>query len=335
MQALKFAACVEKAGFPPGVINVLSGRGAVGAALSWHMDVRMITFTGSTRTGRLVAEAAAKSNMKNVVMELGGKSPAIVFADADLAAAVADTHASVTFNSGQVCMANSRIYVHHSVAQPFLDLFTRKFAAAALGLGVDPLDHACTLGPVADRAQFDTVNRYIELGKASGALHFPSPSHEGQQREQEQSVECAGASDSDSGSGSDSDGATGRRRGYFVSPTIFTETPEQAQIMKEEVFGPVVNINTFVTEEEAISKANDSEYGLYAAVYTKDLDRAMRVSKQLEAGYVGINCTSPTTMPDMPFGGWKGSGLGREGFGHSLNNFLETKTVCIKVASNL
>lgn len=330
MQSLKFAACVEKAGFPPGVINVLSGRGAVGAALSWHMDVRMVTFTGSTRTGRLIAEAAAKSNLKNVVLELGGKSPAIVFADADLAAAVADTHASVTFNSGQVCMANSRIYVHHSVAQPFLNLFTRKFAAVALGLGVNPLDRACNLGPVADRTQFDTVNRYIELGKKSGALHFPPPAPpQGQQQEHVQAAKDVSASASASVS------ATGRQQGFFVSPTIFTSTPEQAQIMKEEIFGPVVNINTFVTEEEAIAKANDSEYGLYAAVYTKDLDRAMRVSKQLEAGYVGVNCTSPTTMPDMPFGGWKGSGMGREGFGHSLNNFLETKTVCIKVASNL
>lgn len=166
----------------------------------------------------------------------------------------------------------------------------------------DPTDPKTNQGPQADEIQYNNVKKYIESGKSSGKVVL----------------------------GGDTEGIS--EKGYFIKPTVFTETPEDATIMKEEVFGPVVNINTFKTEAEAIAKANDTEYGLYAAVYSKNINRALRVAKALEAGSVGINCTSPTGAKDMPFGGYKGSGVGREGWTCSLGNYLETKTVLIKVA---
>ncbi len=298
---------IEKAGFPPGVVNVIAGHGQTsGAILSSHMDVRALSFTGSGPTGRLIQQAAAKSNLKHVVLELGGKSPAIVFDDSDLDAAVADTRHSIQWNSGQVCMANSRIYVQESIADEFVAAFKTRFAAVHPG---DPLDPATDHGPQADAAQFDRVQSYINAGRESGAEVVLGGT-----------PEVAGLSESAS-------------QGYFVAPTVFLKTPEDAVTMKEEIFGPVVNVNTFKTEQEVIDKANDSEFGLYAAVYTKDINRAMRFAKALEAGTVAVNCTSPTFARDMPFGGFKASGLGREGFGHSLDNFLETKTVLIKISS--
>jgi aldehyde dehydrogenase (NAD+) len=270
------------------------------------MDVRALSFTGSGPTGRLIQAAAAKSNLKHVVLELGGKSPAIVFEDSDVEAAVADTCNSIQWNSGQVCMANSRIYVQESVADRFVEAFKAKFAAVAPG---DPLDPTTDHGPQADSAQFDRVHSYIKAGKESGGEVVLGGT-----------PDVAGLSESAS-------------KGYFVTPTVFVRTPENAVTMKEEIFGPVVNINTFKTEQEVIDKANDSEFGLYAAVYTRDINRALRFAKALEAGTVAVNCTSPTVARDMPFGGFKASGLGREGWGHSLDNFLETKTVLIKIGS--
>jgi aldehyde dehydrogenase (NAD+) len=261
------------------------------------MDVRVLSFTGSGRTGRLIQAAAAKSNLKNVVLELGGKSPAVIFDDADIEKAAAETQYSIQWNSGQVCMANSRIYVQESVAEAFIEAFKNKFQAVVAG---DPTDEKTNHGPQADEIQYNTVRSYIDLGKTSGKRilgidHEPTPN------------------------------------GYLIHPTIFLETGEDTRIMKEEIFGPVVNINTFKTEAEAINKANDTEFGLYAAVYTKNIDRALRVAKSLEAGTVGVNCTSPSGARDMPFGGYKSSGLGREGYTVSMNNFLETKTVLVKV----
>lgn len=261
------------------------------------MDVRCLTFTGSGRTGRLILQAAAKSNVKNVILELGGKSPAVIFDDCDLDVAVQDTMHSVQWNSGQVCMANTRIYVQDTVVDRFVELFKEKFRAVAMG---DPLDKKTNHGPLADGIQYERVSEYIKAGKESGQMILGG----------------GGRKDND---------------GYFIEPTIFLQTPEDARIMREEVFGPVVNINVFHSEEEALAKANDSEYGLYAAVYTKDIDRAVRFAKGLEAGSVGVNCTSPVTALDLPFGGYKGSGLGREGITESLNNFSEVKTVMVKV----
>lgn len=238
---------------------------------------------------------AADSNMKNLIFELGGKSPAIIFDDADIEAAVKDTQFSIQLISGQTCMANSRIYVHRNIAQTFVDKFKTAFTSARLG---DPTDPRVNHGPQADKIQHATVLRYIEMGKKTGKLMT-----------EEQSAS-----------------------GLYINPTIFTDVPEDAQIMKEEIFGPVAIINTFDTEEEAVANANNTEHGLYAAVYTKDLDRAMRVAARLEAGTVGVNCTSPTKGDDMPFGGQKGSGVQRESYLHSMETFMETKSVLIKVA---
>ncbi|KAK3693132.1 aldehyde dehydrogenase domain-containing protein, partial [Podospora appendiculata] len=293
------AELVVQAGFPRGVFNILSGHGVpAGRVLSRHMDVRVLTFTGSSRTGKLIQEEAARTNLKRVVLELGGKSPAIVFADADLAKAAQQTQFSVQVNSGQMCMANSRVYVDQSVAGAFVKAFAKRFAHVRAG---DPVSKETNHGPQADAVQYASVVGYIEEGKKSGTLVVGG----------EGKLESTG--------------------GFFVEPTVFVDTPEDARIMKEEVFGPVVNINTFETEAEVLAKANDSEYGLYAAVYTRDISRAIRVAKALESGYVAVNCTSPLTGRDLPFGGWKGSGQGREGLLYSMDNYLETKSVIIQI----
>jgi aldehyde dehydrogenase (NAD+) len=291
---------IQKAGFPPGVFNILSGHGQLsGAILSSHMDVRVLSFTGSGRTGRQIQIAAAKSNLKNVILELGGKSPAIIFDDADLEQAARETQNSIQWNSGQICMANSRIYVQKSVSNRFVELFKERNATFSMG---DPTHIGTNYGPQVDEVQHKSIVRYIEQGK------------------KEEGTLILG-------------GGGNVLNGFFIEPTIFTDMPEDATVMKEEIFGPVVIINTFQSEEEAIKKANDTEYGLYAAVYTKNLDRAMRMAKAIEAGSVGINCTSPTGAHDMPFGGYKASGVGREGWLYSVNNYLETKTVLVKVES--
>lgn len=299
LASARVAELVREAGFPPGVFNVLCGHGVpAGAALSRHMDVRAISFTGSGRTGRAIQEAAAKSNLKKVILELGGKSPALIFADADIEKAVQETAHSIQWNSGQVCMANSRVYVHKDVADKYIEAFKKRFAAVSAG---DPLQKGIDHGPQADEVQYKSVMAYIEEGKQAGSLALGGK------------------------------GNLESTNGFFVEPTVFLDTPEQARVMKEEIFGPVVNINTFETEAEAIKKANDTEYGLYASVYTKDISRALRIAKALESGYVGVNCTSPATAKDLPFGGYKASGQGREGWLHSLDNFLETKSIMIKV----
>ncbi|KAK4187691.1 putative aldehyde dehydrogenase [Podospora australis] len=296
----RIAELVKEAGFPPGVFNILHGHGVPsGQILSRHMDVRALSFTGSSRTGKLIQQEAAKTNLKKVILELGGKSPAIIFADANIKKAVAQTQFSIKFNSGQVCMANTRIYVEKSVAAEFVEAFKQAYIAGTKE--GNPLDKETTQGPQADEIQYKHVMGYIEDGKKTGTLALGG------------------------------EGNLADKKGFWVQPTIFLDTPEDAKIMKEEVFGPVVNINTFETEAEAIAKANDTEFGLYAAVFTRDISRAMRVAKALESGYVGINTTSPNTGHDLPFGGYKGSGQGREGLLQSMDNFLETKSVILQV----
>lgn len=298
----KSAELVQEAGFPPGVFNVLHGHGSPGSVLSSHMDVRVVSFTGSSATGRKIQEAAAKSNLKKVILELGGKTPAIVFEDANLEKAAAETSFSILLNSGQVCVANSRIYVQKSAAPQFNEAFRKHIGSAKAG---DPLAKETTRGPQADEVQYKNVLSYIDHGKKSGA---------------ELALGGEGKLDS--------------TKGYFIEPTVFLNTPEDAKIMKEEIFGPVVSINTFETEEDAIKLANNSDFGLYASVYTRNIDRALRVAKAFESGCVGVNCTSPKLGKDMPFGGYKLSGQGREGWHHSLDNFLETKTVVIDLESS-
>ncbi|CAG8981753.1 hypothetical protein HYALB_00013766 [Hymenoscyphus albidus] len=293
----KVSEWISECGFPPGVINVLSGHNHIsGAAMSSHMKIRAISFTGSARTGKQIQIAAAQSNLKKVVFELGGKGPSIIFDDADLEEAAAKTEFSINFNSGQTCMANSRIYIHESIKAKFTETFKALASKRKIG---NPLEKGINHGPQVDKIQYDTVLKYIELGKKTGNLLL-------------------------SGENSSTN--------LTVHPVIFTDQPEDSQIMKEEIFGPVCVINTFKTEEEVIAKANDSEFGLYASIWTKDLERVMRVSKKIESGMIGVNCASPTSCWDLPFGGYKQSGTGRESFLESMNHFLEEKTIYYKVA---
>ncbi|TKA82999.1 hypothetical protein B0A55_04677 [Friedmanniomyces simplex] len=296
----KLAVLAHEAGFPPGVVNVLGGHGTPsGATLSSHMDIRLINFTGSTLTGRKIQAAAASSNLKKVVLELGGKSPALIFEDANIEKAAGETAFSLQILMGQACIANSRIYVQETVADEFKTAFKANFKAAKKG---DPLMPETQQGPQADEIQYERIKAYLEAAKeGKGKLEL-------------------------GGEVTQVDG-----KGYFIEPTVYADVPEDEKTQKEEVFGPFVNINTFKTEAEAIEKANDTEYGLYASVYTNDLSRAMRVAKAFESGVVGVNCTSPTNAKDMPFGGYKGSGQGREGFGYSLDEYFEIKSVLIRI----
>lgn len=282
---------------------MLSGHGQIsGQALAEHMKVRALSFTGSTRTGRAIQIASARSNLKKVVFELGGKSPALVFEDADIELAAKETENSIDWNSGQTCMANSRIYVQDSIKDSFIEAFSKHARSRKFG---DPTKQETNHGPQADKVQYDTVKKYIAIGKEDAGTTIDTGE---------------GANNLDSNS-----------KSLLVHPVIFTDVAEDSPIAKEEIFGPVVLINTFSSEEEAILKANDTEFGLYAALYTKDLERAVRVGKKLESGMVGINCTSPTGCWDLPFGGWKGSGTGRESLLESMDHYLEHKSLYLRV----
>ncbi|GAM90073.1 hypothetical protein ANO11243_081130 [Dothideomycetidae sp. 11243] len=296
----RVAEMINEAGFPPGVFNVLSGHGnPSGVTLAEHMDVRAISFTGSLRTGRLISAAAAKSNLKSVILELGGKSPMVVFDDCDVQKAAGDASISINAFAGQMCMASSRIFVQDTIVDEFISALKTNFSMTKTG---DPLDPATHRGPQVDEQQVNVVNGYIPSGKDSGAqIAFQGPVPD--------------------------DGG----KGHFIPATVFLNADHDSPMMREEIFGSVTNIATFATEEEALSRANDTEFGLYASVYTKDVQRAMRFAKGMEAGTVGVNVTSPTCSRDLAFGGWKSSGSGREGIAESLDHFLEVKTVVMHV----
>ncbi|OAQ58710.1 ALDH-like protein [Pochonia chlamydosporia 170] len=298
LTSLKLAALASEAGFPPGVINVLSGFGhSAGHALSSHMNVRKISFTGSTRAAKMVMEAAAKSNMKRVCVETGGKNPAIIFDDADLDKAAESVAASIQFNSGQICVSNSRIYVQKGVFSQFVDLFKPKFIDVAAG---DPCVESTNFGPQVDKAQFDNILKLIDEAKTDGASLV-------------------------------SGGRRAKDKGFYIQPTIFVQVPKSANIMKTEVFGPVVAIQQFDTEEEVIEESNDTNYGLHGTVFTRDVSRAFRLVKAFEAGMITVNCSSEAGPYDMPFGGWKESGTGRENGRMGLESYYEVKSVTLKL----
>lgn len=301
LSPLVFAKCCEEAGLPKGVFNLINGYGRpAGEALAKHMDVRKISFTGSGPTGRAIKKAAADSNLKNVTLELGGKSPLVIFPDADLEQAVPAAAMSVLINSGQVCIASSRVYVHADIADAFVEAM--KKAMTEMGQSNDPLAVGTMRGPQVDKIQFDRVNNFLQYAK-----------------DEKLNVALGGAADAKDGAG------------YYVAPTIITGAPEDSRVMKEEIFGPVVCINTFTDEEEVLKRANDTEYGLYASVFTRDISRALRVAKKLEAGSVAVNATSPTMAFDLPFGGFKASGDGRELSKYATDYWTELKTVFIKL----
>lgn len=298
LTSLKLAALAHEAGFPPGVINVLSGFGhTVGVALASHMAIRKISFTGSTRAGKAVLENAAKSNMKRVCVECGGKNPAVIFEDADLEAAAKAVSASIKFNSGQICVSNSRVYVHKDVLERFVELFTAEFTHVKNG---SPLDKDTDFGPQVDKTQFDNILRLIDGAKSDGAQLVAG-------------------------------GKRATEKGYYVQPTVFVQVPATSEIMKTEVFGPVVAIEAFDDEEKVVEQCNDTEYGLHGTVFTKDISRAYRMAKAFEAGMVTINCSSENGPYDMPFGGWKQSGTGRENGRVGLDSYFETKSVTLKL----
>ncbi|KAN0108022.1 aldehyde dehydrogenase [Hyaloscypha variabilis] len=298
LACLKLAALIKQAGFPPGLINIVSGYGNItGKVLAEHMKIRKIAFTGSVPTGKKIMQMAAASNLKNVTLELGGKSPAIIFADADLDMAAKATEFSIHQNSGQHCQANSRVFVEEGILDQYLEKVVAIMTRRKLG---NPLEKDTWQGPQGDENQQKRVLSLIENGKNNGEL-------------------VLGGKAADVGG-----------KGYFVEPTIFKNVNEDAEIYREEIFGPVLLVNTFKTEEDVIRRANDTEYGLFASVYTRNFERAMRFAKLLESGAVGVNCSAPTQGLDMPVGGWKQSGVGREMHMYSVENFLETKTVYFK-----
>lgn len=257
LSALVFANLVKEAGFPPGVLNIINGLGKVaGAAISSHMDIDKIAFTGSTVIGRQIMKAAASSNLKKVTLELGGKSPNIVFNDADIEQAISWVNFGIYYNHGQVCCAGTRIYVQEGIYDKFLAAFKKRAQENKVG---DPFHQETFQGPQVSQTQFDRIMGYIETGKKEGAT-----------------VELGGERHGD--------------KGYFIQPTIFTNVRSDMKIMQEEIFGPVCAIAKFSTEEEAIQLGNDSTYGLAAAVHTTDLNTAIRVSKALKAGTVWVNC---------------------------------------------
>ncbi|GLA43437.1 hypothetical protein AnigIFM63309_001363 [Aspergillus niger] len=281
--ALALGELVCKAGFPPGVINFVSGGVETGIALSEHMDVAHISFTGSLGAGRKVQEAAAKTNLKRCTLELGGKSPALIFSDADMDLAL-DWYAT------------SRVYVHEEIAPSFLKALKQRFQDAKTKMG-DPSSMHTLFGPLADKAQMERALRLIESGKNDAELI------------------CGGSRLGDTG--------------CFIEPTLFYNPKANSKIYKEEVFGPVLVVKTFKTEEEAITMANDSLFGLSACIYTSDITRALRVSALLEAGTVGINKNFGPSV-ETPFGGVKTSGVGRESGKMGLMEYLESKTIHIR-----
>ncbi|KAI3113374.1 hypothetical protein CBS147333_2812 [Penicillium roqueforti] len=294
--SLAVAALFEQAGFPPGVVQVLTGDGSTGARLASHMR---ISFTGSVATGKKIQVAAAQSNLKRVTLELGGKSPAVIFEDANLENAVTWTINGILARTGQVCVAASRVYVQRSIASKFIDLYCARMKDAVKDIG-DPQEVETKFGPLADAAAFKKVQAMIARAKNECEL------------------------------------AVGGNRigdqGCFLEPTVFLNPKPDAEIYKNEVFGPVSVIKTFDTEAEVIELANDTEYGLMAGVFTRDINRAMRVSSKIESGVVGVNCVSVMNI-QVPFGGKKASGIGREFGEYALRAFTEPKTILINMNS--
>ncbi|KIW96939.1 uncharacterized protein Z519_02330 [Cladophialophora bantiana CBS 173.52] len=294
LSALKMCELIREAGFPPGTVNLVSGFGpTVGAAIANHMDIDKVAFTGSTATGRVILKAAASSNLKKVTLELGGKSPNIVFPDADLQKAVDWSVLGIDFHAGQVCHAGTRIYVHEDIYDAFLAAFTKKMASIKVGSN---FSSETDQGPQINRSQYDKILGYIDIGKKEGAtLHL-------------------------GGNPVSKDG------GYFIEPTIFTDVTPEMKIVKEEIFGPVVVIAKFKSEDEVIAAANDTSYGLAAGVHTNDYQRALRITKKLRAGTTWVNMFNFLHW-SMPFGGYKESGIGRELGGEALDNYTQVKSV--------
>jgi phenylacetaldehyde dehydrogenase len=291
LSALRLGELLQEAGLPDGVVNIVTGFGDAGAALAAHNDVDKVAFTGSTEVGKLIVKAAA-GNLKKVTLELGGKSPNVVYADSDLDAAIAGSANGIFFNHGQCCNAGSRLYVQKQV----FDDVVSGVAEAAKKIKVAPgTDPDSQMGPLISDEQFEKVLGYMESGRSDGAEAVVGGGREGD-------------------------------RGYFVQPTILTNTTNDMKVVREEIFGPVVVAVPFDSQEDILPVANDTNFGLAAGVFTRDISKAHRTAKRLRAGTVWIN-TYHVFDAAMPFGGYKESGWGREMGSQVLNNYLETKSV--------
>ena len=301
---LEFVRLFEEAGFPKGVVNAVTGFGAeVGAALVEHRDVACISFTGADRTGRCINEAAA-ATFKHVSLELGGKSPNIVFADANLDDALNGAISGIFAATGQTCIAGSRLLLQSSIHDEFVERLVKLAATARMG---NPMDPATEVGPVTTPPQYDKVLSYIDIAKADGArlLLGGKPASK---------PECG--------------------TGWFVEPTIFGDVTSSMRIAQEEVFGPVLSVMRFEDEEEALRIANDVRFGLGAGVWTSDIGRAFRMSERLQAGTVWVN-TYRAVSCMSPFGGYKDSGLGRENGMAAIEAYLQTKSVWINTGAQV
>uniref|UniRef100_A0A5B6ZGL6 Putative betaine-aldehyde dehydrogenase n=1 Tax=Davidia involucrata TaxID=16924 RepID=A0A5B6ZGL6_DAVIN len=291
---LELAQVCREVGLPPGVLNILTGLGPeAGAPLASHPHVDKIAFTGSFATGSKVMTAAAQM-VKPVILELGGKSPILVFEDADLDKAAEWTLFGCFWTNGQICSATSRLLVHESIAAEFLDRLVKWSKKIRVS---DPLEEGCRLGPVVSGGQYEKVLKFISTARSEGAT-----------------ILCGGARPQH------------LKKGFYVEPTIISDVSNSMQIWREEVFGPVLCVKTFSTEDEAIELANDTHYGLGAAVISKDLERCERVTKALQAGIVWVNCSQPCFC-QAPWGGNKRSGFGRELGEWGLENYLSVKQV--------
>jgi aldehyde dehydrogenase (NAD+) len=296
LSALRVGELIVEAGFPEGVVNMLPGYGpTAGAAIANHMDVDKVAFTGSTEVGHLIMRAAADSNLKRVTLELGGKSPNIVFADTDLDEAVEGAHFGLFFNHGQCCCAGSRVFVEEKIYDKFVEKSGVRAANRTVG---DPFDPKTEQGPQVDQAQFDKVLGYIDSGRTEGAK-----------------LVCGGERVGD--------------KGYFIQPTVFADVQDDMKIAKEEIFGPVMSIIPFKSVDEVVERANRTDYGLAAAVWTRDIKKAHSIADSVRAGTVWVNCYN-VLDPRSPFGGFKQSGIGRELGEYGLQQYTEVKSVIIK-----
>ncbi|GAB5590041.1 aldehyde dehydrogenase (NAD(P)(+)) ald5 [Umbelopsis nana] len=299
LSALKVASLAKEAGFPPGVLNVITGYGHItGDLLARHKKLGKIAFTGSTNVGRLVMKAAAESNLKKVTLELGGKSPNIIFDDADLDLAIKWSFRGVFFNHGQTCCAGTRIYVQEGIYDKFIEKFKAHTSQTPIG---HPQDDTTFQGPQVSQTQYDRIMGYIDSGKKEGATVTLGGNRWGTE-------------------------------GYYVEPTIFTDVREDMTIMKEEIFGPVVCVSKFKDEEEAVKLANNTNYGLASAIFSESNRRCIEVAKRIKAGTVWVNCVN-VLHANTPFGGYKESGIGRENGEYALDNYTQVKV--IKMATTM
>jgi len=299
LSALLLAEVVHSVGFPAGTFNVVTGFGPeVGEPLGRHMDVDMVTFTGSTAVGKLFLQFSGQSNMKRVSAECGGKSPHIVMADTQDLEKVAEIAAgAIFFNQGQVCTAGSRLFVQRPIYDSFVTLLVD---ASKHWAPANPMDPATVFGPLVDEAQLTSVFEYIEIGHSEGRLAVGGA----------RALEASG--------------------GNFMLPTIFVDVPNGSRLAQEEIFGPVLAVIPFDTIEDALSMANDNRYGLASAIWTRDISTALGAAKKLQAGVVWINAWDPCNIT-VPFGGYKESGIGRDRAMQALEKYTETKTVWIKL----